>query len=58
MTKSKTESDILNTDRPENHLLTYMQPTIRTIELHSCTPLLQVSGNRGYDPDDENPFGN
>lgn len=44
--------------RSEKHLLTYITPTLRTIELHSCTHLLQMSGNRGYDPDDENPFGN
>ena len=47
MTKSKTQSDVLNTDRPENHLLTYMQPTIRTIELHSSTTIL--AGSDGLD---------
>jgi hypothetical protein len=35
----------------------YMKPAFRTVELHSRTHLLQMSGDRGYDPTDVNPFG-
>ena len=34
----------------------YTKPTFTTVVLQPHSHLLQVSGNRGYDPDDENPF--
>ena len=36
----------------------YTAPKMRVYELRSRTHLLQMSGKRGYDPTDENPFGN
>jgi hypothetical protein len=35
----------------------YEKPAFRTIELQHCTQLLQMSGDRGYQPTDVNPFG-
>ena len=39
----------------------YEKPAMRVYELQHRTMILVGSGglgNRGYDPDDENPFGN
>lgn len=36
----------------------YVQPALRTMELQHRTHLLQMSGDRGYDPTDVNPFDN
>jgi hypothetical protein len=35
----------------------YEKPTVRVVELQHRTMLLQMSGDRGYDPTDVNPFG-
>lgn len=35
----------------------YMKPAFRMVELQHRTHLLQMSGDRGYDPTDVNPFG-
>ena len=37
---------------------TYTAPKMRVYKLHSRTHLLQMSGRKNYDPDDDNPFGN
>ena len=35
---------------------TYTAPKMRVYKLHSRTHLLQMSGRKNYDPDDDNPF--
>lgn len=36
----------------------YMAPQMKVYKLHSRTHLLQMSGRKNYDPDNDNPFGN
>ena len=34
----------------------YTAPKMRVYKLHGRTHLLQMSGRKNYDPDDDNPF--
>lgn len=45
------------TTNDNNRRRRYEKPTVRVVELHNRTHLLQMSGDRGYDPTDINPFG-
>ena len=35
----------------------FEKPELQVVELQHRTMLLQMSGDRGYDPTDVNPFG-